>query len=218
MTTGKAGRSLADIVAYNPAAEADYNFALQRFREVDFSLLVDLSSHKDVSIEDIMNLLCLEGPLAEAPRMSELQPDFEQLTLLIHRPEDQAVLGETSLSFALSVVNSQVERIRKSVTAQRLSLAGAMVPLVEPLSVETLTGAVGTSDSVPATIATTMTLSTTFASTSSIPPITIDDYEIVNADGHEDAQGNIQGNDASFPTVEFENKDLDTTPERDPPS
>ncbi|GJT65899.1 hypothetical protein Tco_1017379 [Tanacetum coccineum] len=36
---GKAGRSLTDIVAYNPAAEADYNSALQRLREVDFPLL-----------------------------------------------------------------------------------------------------------------------------------------------------------------------------------
>ncbi|GJW36073.1 hypothetical protein Tco_0058993 [Tanacetum coccineum] len=158
---GKAGRSLADIITYNPAAEAEYNSALQRFREVDFSLLADLSSHKDASVEDIMNLLCLEGPFTEAPGMSELQPDIKQLTLSIHCPEDQVVLGETSLSFALSVANSRVERIRKS--------------------------AIGTFDSVPATIASTTALSTTFASTSSIPPITIDDYEIVNADGQEDA-------------------------------
>ncbi|GKE46177.1 hypothetical protein Tco_1477435, partial [Tanacetum coccineum] len=215
---GKAGRSLADVVAYNPAAEADYNFTLQRLRDVDFSLLANLSSHKDASVEDVMNLLRLEGPLADAPGMSELQPDVEQLTLPIHRPEDQMVLGETSLSFALSVANSRVERIRKSVAVQRSSFAEAMVPLVEHLSVETLTGTVGASDSVPATVATTTALSTTFASTSSIPYITIDDYEIVNADGQEDAQGNVQGNVASFPTVEFEREELDTTPERDPPS
>ncbi|GJW08420.1 hypothetical protein Tco_1570843 [Tanacetum coccineum] len=79
-------------------------------------------------------------------------------------------------------------------------------------------GAVGASDSVPATVATTTALSSAFASTSSIPSITIDDYEIVNVDGQEDAQGNVQGNVASFPTVEFEREELDTTPERDPPS
>nr|GEW03178.1 reverse transcriptase domain-containing protein [Tanacetum cinerariifolium] len=61
----KAGRSLADVVAYNLIAKADYNSALQRFREVDFSLLSDLSSHKDASVEDIMNLLRLEGPLTD---------------------------------------------------------------------------------------------------------------------------------------------------------
>nr|GFA41108.1 hypothetical protein [Tanacetum cinerariifolium] len=79
----RGGRSLADIVAYDPAAKPDYNSALHRFREVDFSLLADLSSHKDASVEDIINLLCLEGSLAEALGMSELQPDIEQLTFLI---------------------------------------------------------------------------------------------------------------------------------------
>ncbi|GKG08523.1 hypothetical protein Tco_0334355, partial [Tanacetum coccineum] len=58
--------------------------------------------------------------------------DIEQLTLPIHRPKDQVVLGETSLSFALSVA-------RESVAAQHSSLADAMVPLVKPLSAKTLT-------------------------------------------------------------------------------
>ncbi|GJR20850.1 hypothetical protein Tco_0969377 [Tanacetum coccineum] len=101
---GKAGRSLADVVAYNQATKADYNSALQRLREV--------------------------GPLADAPGI----------------------------------------------------------------------------------------MSTTFASTSSVPPITIEDYEIVGTDGLEDAQGNNQENVAPFPIVEFEKEELDTTPERDPPS
>ncbi|GKF87067.1 hypothetical protein Tco_0257944, partial [Tanacetum coccineum] len=38
------GRSLADVAAYNPDAEADFNFALQEFREVDFPLLAELKS------------------------------------------------------------------------------------------------------------------------------------------------------------------------------
>ncbi|GJV12885.1 hypothetical protein Tco_1354426 [Tanacetum coccineum] len=59
--------------------------------------------------------------------------------------------------------------------------------------------AASTSGSVPAAVVTTIALSTTFASASSIPPITIDDYEVVSVDGQEDAQGNA----ASFPTVEF---------------
>ncbi|GJW20594.1 hypothetical protein Tco_0031216 [Tanacetum coccineum] len=127
---GKEGRSLADVAAYNPAAEA-------------------------------------EGPLADAFGMSDSQPNVDQLMLLVHRFEDQVVLGETSLSFALSVTHSQVERIRENV------------------------------DAVPAIVATTTALSTTFTSASSIPPITIEDYEVV---------------------VEFEKEELDTTPERDPPS
>ncbi|GJY22699.1 hypothetical protein Tco_0396357 [Tanacetum coccineum] len=91
-------------------------------------------------------------------------------------------------------------------------------PLVDPLSAKNLVGAAGTSDSVPMIVATTTTLSTTFASASSIPPITIEDYEIVGTNGLEDAQGNGQGNVASFPIVEFEKEEMDTTLERDPPS
>ncbi|GJY85941.1 hypothetical protein Tco_0499967 [Tanacetum coccineum] len=174
---GKAGRSLADIVAYNPAAEAGHNSALQRLREVDFPLLAKLSSHKDASTVDIMDLLRLEDPLADAPGMSNFQPDVEQLTLPIHRPEDQVVL-------------------------------------VDPLSSKNLIGMASTSSSVPADVVATTALSTTFASASSVPPITTDDYDIVNVDSQED----VQGNATSFPTVEFEKEELDTTPERDPPS
>nr|GEU57487.1 putative reverse transcriptase domain-containing protein [Tanacetum cinerariifolium] len=214
----KACRNLEDIVAYNPAAEVDYNFALRRFREVDFPLLSELSSHKDTSVADIMDLLCLESPLADAPRMSDLQPDVEQLMLPIYRPEDQVVIDETSLSFSLSVSHSRVEKIRENMLAQRSALVDDWVPLVDPLSAKNLMGAVGTSDSMPVTIATTTALSTTFTSASSVPLITIEDYEITSTDGQEGAQGNIPGNVASFPIVKFEKEELDTTPERDPPS
>nr|GEU37149.1 hypothetical protein [Tanacetum cinerariifolium] len=75
---GRGQRNLKDIVAYSLAAEADYNFALQRFREVDFPLLAELSSHKDASVADIMDLLCLEIPLVDALGMSDLQPDIRE--------------------------------------------------------------------------------------------------------------------------------------------
>ncbi|GJX50719.1 hypothetical protein Tco_0277564 [Tanacetum coccineum] len=158
----KAGRNLADFVAYNLAAEADYNFALY------YGSAPPGKSPCD------------------APGMSDLQLDIEQLTLPIHRPEDQVVLGETSLSFSLSVAHSRVERIRENVAAQR----------------------------IPTAVVSTTSLSTTFASASFVPPITTDAYEIVNVDVQEDAQGNV----ASFPIVDFEKEELDTTLERDPPS
>nr|GEW71806.1 transposase (putative), gypsy type [Tanacetum cinerariifolium] len=187
---GKAGRSLADVVAYNPAAKTDYNYALRRLRELDFSLLAELKSHKDADVEDIMNLFRLEGPLADAPRMSDLQPHVDQLMLHVHRSEDQVVLGERSLSFALIVTHSRVERIRENVAAERSALIDVWAPLVDPLSVKNLTGEAGTSDGVPTTTATTIALSTTFASASSVPPITIENYEIVVTEGLKDAQGN----------------------------
>ncbi|GKA88983.1 hypothetical protein Tco_0810795 [Tanacetum coccineum] len=143
---GKAGRNLEDIVAYNPVAKADYDSALRRFRGVDFPLLVELSSHKDASVEDIMSLLCLESPLADAPGMSDLQPNIKQLTLPIHRSEDQVVLSETSLSFSLSVANSRVERIKENVSAQQLALVNVCVSLVDPLSAKNLMGTDGQKD------------------------------------------------------------------------
>nr|GEZ04304.1 hypothetical protein [Tanacetum cinerariifolium] len=142
---GKAGRSLEDVAAYNPSAEVDYTFALQRIRKVDFPLLAELKSRKDASTVDVIDLLCLEVPLADAPRMS----DFH----------------------------------------------------------------------MPVTAATTTVLSVTFASASTVPPITLEDYEIMGTDGPEDDQRSGQGEAASFPyTVKFEKEELDTTPERDPPS
>nr|GEU54925.1 RNA-directed DNA polymerase, eukaryota [Tanacetum cinerariifolium] len=174
---GREGRSLADVAAYNLVAEADYNSALQRLREMDFLLLFELSSYKNASVEDIMSLLWLEGLLADTPGMSDLQPNVDQ----------------------------------ENITAKRSALIGVWDPLVDPLSAENLVGMTGTSDSVPAAIATTTALSTTFASTSFVPPITIEDYEIAGTDGPENAQGQGQGNVTSFPTVEFEKEDLDTT-------
>nr|GEY29871.1 hypothetical protein [Tanacetum cinerariifolium] len=189
---GKAGMSLEDVVAYNLAAEADFNSTLQRLREVDFPLLAKLSSQKDA-----MNLLHLEGPFDDAPRMNNLQPDVEQLMLPIHRPEDQVVLGETSLSFSLSVAHSRED----NVAAQRCG--------------KYLWEHAGCCCDYDCLIY-------YFSSTSSVPPITIYDYEILSVDGQENAwgnvQGNVQGDVASFPKVEFEKEELDTTLERDPPS
>ncbi|GJS98900.1 hypothetical protein Tco_0820070 [Tanacetum coccineum] len=126
---GKEGRNLADVVAYNPAAEANFNSVLQKLHE--------------------------EGPLADAPGMSDLQPNVEQL------------------------------KIKANIMAEQSGLLGVWTPLSEPLFPQNLTGADRTSDSVPAAIATTTALSTTFASASSIPPITVYDYKIVHADGQD---------------------------------
>nr|GEX09850.1 reverse transcriptase domain-containing protein [Tanacetum cinerariifolium] len=80
------------------------------------------SSHKDASVVDIMDILRLKSPLAGAPRISDLQPDVEQLMLPIHHPEDRVVFSETSFSFALSVSHSRVEGIRENILTQMLAL------------------------------------------------------------------------------------------------
>nr|GEY44407.1 ribonuclease H-like domain-containing protein [Tanacetum cinerariifolium] len=184
---GREGTSLTDVAAYNPSAESDFNSALQELCKLDYPLLSKLKSHKDASVEDIMNLLRLKGPHVDASGIGALHPDIEKLKVPIRRSEDQ---------------------IKENIVAERSALLNVWTPLSESLSVQNLIGDASTSASVPAT--TTMTLSTTFASASSIPPNIVDDYEIVHADGQESPQGNVQRDVA---TVEFENEDLDTTTE-----
>ncbi|GJS66609.1 hypothetical protein Tco_0681173 [Tanacetum coccineum] len=98
-----------------------------RLYEVEFPLLTELKSHKDASTADVMNLLRLEGPLADAPGMSDLQPDVEQLTLPNHHPEDQVVLGEASTSGSMPAA---------VVTTTALSTTFVAVSSVLPITIE----------------------------------------------------------------------------------
>ncbi|GJV71194.1 hypothetical protein Tco_1491189 [Tanacetum coccineum] len=188
---GKAGRGLIDVAAYNPSAKADYVAAINALCAVDFYFLAQLESPKDASMADIMDLFRLEGPAAETPEASQLQPSPEQLMVPIHRLDDQVVIGETSLSFSFDVAHNRVQRIRGDVVACRLSLTDVMVPLIEPLSVKSLTGEASTSG-VPE-MATTTALSTTFVQASTIPPVPSTEVP-------------------SSPKIVFEQEELDTTP------
>nr|GFA07212.1 hypothetical protein [Tanacetum cinerariifolium] len=71
---GKVRRSLVDVSAYNPFVEADYVAAINALRAMDFPFLAQLESRKDASMAEIMDLLPLEGPAAETPEASQLQP------------------------------------------------------------------------------------------------------------------------------------------------
>ncbi|GKB79821.1 hypothetical protein Tco_0946716 [Tanacetum coccineum] len=211
---GKQGRRLEELVAYNPSAEEDYDTALRELRAVEFSLLADLKSNKDASTETVMNLLRLSDPLANLPGMSDLQPDVEQLMVPIHRPEDQVVLGASSLTFSLSVSRDRVERIRRNIAEHRSALAGVFAPLAEPFSVQSLTGAVNTSDAAPSAAATTTALSTTFASAITIPPVSVDDYVVADVVNEENVQPNVEykGEGSAAADINFEKEELDTTP------
>ncbi|GJX46659.1 hypothetical protein Tco_0271849 [Tanacetum coccineum] len=140
---GKARRDLSAIEAYDPSAEAKYVEAVNALGTVDFSLLSELKSKKDASIVNLMDSLCLEGPLAEIPEAEDLQPSLEQLRLPIHRPEDNV---------------------------KRLSLTDVMAPLAEPLSSRSLIGEASTS-AAPTTTEPITTLSITLASSDVIPPL-----------------------------------------------
>ncbi|GJX96012.1 hypothetical protein Tco_0351810 [Tanacetum coccineum] len=145
-----------------------------------------------------MDILRLEDPLAEKLGLNQLQPDVGQLMVPIHRSSDKVVLGATALSLVLDVSSFRVWKIRENIANQISALRDVFVPLVEPFSAAVLTGTEGTSDIMLATANTTTALSTTFASTSLIAPISVDDYEVIGMDDQAVADGNV----ASFPNVD----------------
>ncbi|GJR31760.1 hypothetical protein Tco_1107992 [Tanacetum coccineum] len=200
---GKAGRGLIDIAAYDPSTKANSVSTVNALHTVDFPLLSQLESKKDASIDDIMGLLCLEGPGAETPEADQLQPSHEQLMHPIHQIEDLVVIRETLLSFCLDVVHALVQRIRGYAKSRRMSLSNAIIPLIEPLSAENLVGEASTSG-VSAT-ATTTALSTTFVQVSTVPPISMVDYEVLST-----------GPSTIVPSpskIVFEKEELETTSE-----
>ncbi|GJR55335.1 hypothetical protein Tco_1405856 [Tanacetum coccineum] len=160
------GRVLADVAAYDSSAEANYLAVINDLRSVDFSLLFQPKSRKDASIIDIIDHLHLEGSTAETSKGLLLQPSPEQLMVPIHRLEDQVVIGEISLSNSLEVAHSRVQKLKGDATACRLSLTDAIVHVVKPLSVRSLTGEVSSFE----VLAVTTTLPTTFSQASIILP------------------------------------------------
>ncbi|GJR63041.1 hypothetical protein Tco_1505203 [Tanacetum coccineum] len=124
----------------------------------------------------------------------------EQLRLPIHRPEDNVVLGETSLSFSLQVVHSRVQRVKGEIMEKCLSLTDVMVPLAKPLSSRSLIGEASTSV-VPVAAEPVTTLSTTFVSSGVVPPLFVFDYRVSDVEPHHE----------NPPTVTLKEEELDTT-------
>nr|GEU32154.1 hypothetical protein [Tanacetum cinerariifolium] len=170
---GKEGMALTNVAAHNSSAE-------------------------DASVEAVMNILRLEGPLAKKLGLNERQPNVDQLMVPIHRSPNKVVVDAIVLSLALDVSSFRVWRIRENIENQRLALCDVFVPLADPFSAADLTCTVGTSDTAPATADTNTALSTTFASASSIDPISVDYYEVVGAEDQAIADENV----ASFSNVD----------------
>nr|GEW49946.1 nonaspanin [Tanacetum cinerariifolium] len=150
ITHGAKGRKLADVAVYNPSAEADYLSALQRLQNVNFSLIAELKSKKDASVDTIMNLFRLDDALAERLGLTESQPHANQLMVHIHHSLDQRVVGASALSLSLDVSHSQFRKIRENIASHVSALRGVFVPLSEPLSAAALEGGAGVDDETAA--------------------------------------------------------------------
>ncbi|GJY35644.1 hypothetical protein Tco_1026044 [Tanacetum coccineum] len=209
ITHGIVGRTLTDVAAYNPSAEADYLATLHHLQSVNFSLLAELKSNKDASTETIMNLLWLEDRLTDRLGLTVSQPYFDQLIVPIHHSPDHRVIGASALSLSLDVSNFRVRKIKENLANRVSALRDVFIPLSEPLFFTALTGTEGTSAIVAIPAGTTMTLSVTFASTSVFCPIYTDDYEIVHVDGQRGGSAEDQiGGDNVDPFPNVNNVDL----------
>ncbi|GKC94440.1 hypothetical protein Tco_1159882 [Tanacetum coccineum] len=157
-------------------------------QDVNISLLAELKSNKDASVETLMGILRLEETLDERLGLNEAQPHVNQPMVPIHHSLNQTIVSATGLSFSLDVSHNRVQKIRDNIANHRSALCDMFVPLVEPLSSAALEGTEGTSGAAPDT---TTNLSTTYASASSILPISTDDYVVVHADSQEGAGADV---------------------------
>ncbi|GKB53619.1 hypothetical protein Tco_0904372 [Tanacetum coccineum] len=139
---GVAGTPLSAVVAYNPeTAEANYLDAVRALEEADFPLVHLLKSKKDSGMDEVLDCFLLDGPLADLPEAAHLQPCLEQLSVPIYHADVNAVVGETSLSFALLNVHTRAEGAKKHAAALRQ----LMVDIVShPLSSQNLLGEAST--------------------------------------------------------------------------
>ncbi|GJY35649.1 hypothetical protein Tco_0421027 [Tanacetum coccineum] len=152
-----------------------------------------------------MNLLRLEDRLADRLGLTASQPRFDQLMVPIHYSPDHRVIGASALSLSLDVSNFRIRKIKENL-ANRVS---ALRDIFNPLSVTDLTGTEGTSAVVAIPAGNTMALSVTFASTSVVRPISMDDYEIVHVDGQRGGSAEDQiGDDNVDPFPNVDNVDL----------
>ncbi|GKC19126.1 hypothetical protein Tco_1021276 [Tanacetum coccineum] len=156
--------------------------AIDKGMQTGFAAGIDHGKAERDLIEVVAYDTSVEGKsFAETSKGIQLQPSYEQLFLPIHLSEDNTIIGETSLSDSLDVIHARVRKIKEGDSSLHLSISDAIVPLVGPLSSENLVGETSTSR-VPTTVAVTTVLSTTFAHTSPVPPISVSDYKVLDAE------------------------------------
>ncbi|GKA69477.1 hypothetical protein Tco_0775541 [Tanacetum coccineum] len=140
---GVAGTPLSAVTAYSPeAAEANYLDAIKALEEADFPLVQLLKSKKDSGMDEVLDCFLLDGPLADLPEAAYLQPCLEQLSIPIYHTDVNAIVGETSLSFALLNVHTRAEGAKKHAAALRQLIVDI---ISHPLSSQTLVGEASTS-------------------------------------------------------------------------
>nr|GEY34698.1 hypothetical protein [Tanacetum cinerariifolium] len=200
---GRKGHVLTDVAAHNPTTEADYVSALQQLQSVNFSLLAEHKANKDASIKAVMNIMRLEEHLAARLGLNELQPHADQLMVPIYHSSDKNVVGASSLSLALYVLDAHVWRIRENIISHGSLSQDVFVPLADPLSDAALTGTEDISGAAPATADLTTALSVTLTSAGTVAPLFVDDYGVMGTDDQSAVNESVIDEDANpLPNVD----------------
>nr|GEW86629.1 hypothetical protein [Tanacetum cinerariifolium] len=97
----KSGRRLVDFVTYNPSAEANYAFAVNALRVIDFPLLAQLESQKDAGMANIMGLIHLEGLAVETLKASHLSKTISDVIFLWKEERVRLLVGYPGASTTL---------------------------------------------------------------------------------------------------------------------
>ncbi|GKA25354.1 hypothetical protein Tco_0711463 [Tanacetum coccineum] len=174
---GQAGRCLSDLEAYNPSVEADFNSVVHDLRGLDFSLLRELSSKKNASTWDVMDLLRLDDAVVEVLGMTDLQPDVGQLMVPVHHKQDKVVIGSQALSIALETCHRRVRKIERNLDERLPLLKDVFVSIDHPVSAEALAILSETSIEPPVTALITTVLSIVVIHPNSDPFLLVKDYE-----------------------------------------
>nr|GEU87441.1 hypothetical protein [Tanacetum cinerariifolium] len=140
ITHSQEGRVLTDVAAFNPSAESNYISALQELQSANFSLLADLQSNKDASLETLMDILRLDETLTDILGLEASQPHVDQLMVPVHHSPDQTVIGARALLLSLDISYSRVQRIRENIVNNGSTLHDVFVSFSEPLSIVALEG------------------------------------------------------------------------------
>ncbi|GKC89309.1 hypothetical protein Tco_1149958, partial [Tanacetum coccineum] len=161
---------LTDLEAYIPSAEDDFNAAIRELRDLTFPLLQELSTKKDASTWDIMDLLRLDDAVAETLGMTDLQPDTSQLMVPVHHKQDRVMIGSQALSVALDICRGRVEKMERNLIERLPFLKGVFASIDDPLSAEALI-------EPPAEVPATNVLSTVVIVPHADPSVSVEDYD-----------------------------------------
>ncbi|GJX33473.1 hypothetical protein Tco_0243328 [Tanacetum coccineum] len=125
-----------DSPEYLSALEAAIGKAIEKGMQDGLSARItrgkeELKSNKDASIEVVMDILRLEGPLADKLGLDELQPNVDQLMVPIHHSPDKVVIGATALSLALDVSSANDQAVADGSAASFPNVDDAELNIVQ---------------------------------------------------------------------------------------